>query len=198
MIFNFSTTKYLKQAVLLILTIGCFFTLQSFTVEKEDVKIKDSALTWVGSKVTGSHEGTIELKSGYLTLDNNNLVGGEFVIDMTTIVCTDLSGKGKASIEGHLKSDDFFSVDKFPTASLTILDVKKKGLGQYQVNANITIKGMTQEIMFDAEIKEKTAKAKLVIDRTEFGIIYKSGNFFEELADKAIYDEFKLSIELKF
>lgn len=198
MIFNFSTTKYLKQAVLLILTIGCFFTLQSYTVEKEDVKIKDSALTWVGSKVTGSHEGTIELKSGYLTLDNNNLVGGEFVIDMTTIVCTDLSGKGKASIEGHLKSDDFFSVDKFPTASLTILDVKKKGLGQYQVNANITIKGMTQEIMFDAEIKEKTAKAKLVIDRTEFGIIYKSGNFFEELADKAIYDEFKLSIELKF
>ena len=198
MIFNFSTTKYLKQAVLLILTIGCFFTLQSFTVEKEDVKIKDSALTWVGSKVTGSHEGTIELKSGYLTLDNNILVGGEFVIDMTTIICTDLSGKGKASIEGHLKSDDFFSVDKFPTASLTILDVKKKGLGQYQVNANITIKGMTQEIMFDAEIKEKTAKAKLVIDRTEFGIIYKSGNFFEELADKAIYDEFKLSIELKF
>ena len=198
MIFNFSTTKYLKQAVFLILTIGCFFTLQSYTVEKEDVKIKGSSLTWVGSKVTGSHEGTIELKSGYLTLDNNDLVGGEFVIDMTTIVCTDLSGKGKASIEGHLKSDDFFSVDKFPTASLTILDVKKKGLGQYQVNANITIKGMTQEIMFDAEIKDKTAKAKLVIDRTEFGIIYKSGNFFEELADKAIYDEFKLSIELKF
>ena len=198
MISNFSTAKFFKQVVLLILTIGCFFTLQSFTVEKEDVKIKDSALTWVGSKVTGSHEGTIKLKSGYLTLDNNNLVGGEFVIDMTTIVCTDLSGKGKASIEGHLKSDDFFSVDKFPTASLTILDVKKKGLGQYQVNANITIKGMTQEIMFDAEIKEKTAIAKLVIDRTEFGIIYKSGNFFEELADKAIYDEFKLSIELKF
>ena len=198
MIFNFCTTKYLKQAVFLILTIGCFFTLQSYTVEKEDVKIKGSSLTWVGSKVTGSHEGTIELKSGYLTLDNNDLVGGEFVIDMTTIVCTDLSGKGKASIEGHLKSDDFFSVDKFPTASLTILDVKKKGLGQYQVNANITIKGMTQEIMFDAEIKDKTAKAKLVIDRTEFGIIYKSGNFFEELADKAIYDEFEMSIELKF
>lgn len=198
MIFNFSTTKYLKQPVLLILTIGCFFILQSFTIEKEDVKIKDSALTWVGSKVTGSHEGTIELKSGYLTLDNNDLVGGEFVIDMTTIVCTDLSGKGKAGIESHLKSDDFFSVDEFPTASLTILDVKKRGLDQYQVNANITIKGMTQEIMFDAEIKEKTAKAKLVIDRTEFGIIYKSGNFFEEIADKAIYDEFKLSIELKF
>ena len=198
MISIFSTTKYFKQAVLLILTIGCFFTLQSFTVEKEDVKIKDSALTWVGSKVTGSHEGTINLKSGFLTLENNDLVGGEFIIDMTTIVCTDLSGKGKAGIESHLKSDDFFSVDKFPTASLTIINVKKKDLGQYQVNANITIKGMTQRIMFEVEIKEKTAKANLFIDRTEFGIIYKSGNFFEELADKAIYDEFELSIDLMF
>ena len=198
MISNFSTIKCFKQAVLLIFTIGCFFTLQSFTIEKEDVKVKDSALTWVGSKITGSHEGTISLKSGYLTLDNNDLVGGEFVIDMTTIVCTDLSGKGKVGIESHLKSDDFFSVDKFPNANLTILNVKKKSLGQYQVNANITIKGMTQEIMFDAEIKEKTAKAKIVIDRTLFGIIYKSGNFFEELADKAIYDEFEMSIELKF
>ena len=198
MISIFSTTKYFKQAVLLILTIGCFFTLQSFTVEKEDVKIKDSSLTWVGSKVTGSHEGTINLKSGFLTLEDNDLVGGEFIIDMTTIVCTDLSGKGKASIESHLKSDDFFSVDKFPTASLTIINVKKKDLGQYQVNANITIKGMTQRIMFEVEIKEKTAKANLLIDRTEFGIIYKSGNFFEELADKAIYDEFELSIDLMF
>ena len=198
MISNFSTIKCFKQAVLLIFTIGCFFTIQSFTIEKEDVKVKDSALTWVGSKITGSHEGTISLKSGYLTLDNNDLVGGEFVIDMTTIVCTDLSGKGKVGIESHLKSDDFFSVDKFPNANLTILNVKKKSLGQYQVNANITIKGITQKIMFDAEIKEKTAKAKIVIDRTLFGIIYKSGNFFEELADKAIYDEFEMSIELKF
>ena len=198
MISNFSIIKCFKQAFLLIFTIGCFFTLQSFTIEKEDIKIKNSTLTWVGSKITGSHEGTIDLKSGYLTLDNNDLVGGEFVIDMTTIVCTDLSGKGKASIESHLKSDDFFSVDKFPNASLTILNVEKKNLGQYQVNANITIKGFTQKIVFDAELEEKTANAKLIIDRTLFGIIYKSGNFFEELADKAIYDEFEISIELKF
>ncbi len=198
MISNFFTPKYLKQVVLSTLAIGCFFILQSFNVEKENIKIKDSALMWVGSKVTGSHEGTINLSSGHLILDNNDLVGGEFVIDMTSVVCTDLTGKGKASLEGHLKSDDFFSVNKFPTASLTILNVKKNSLGLYQVNANITIKGITQEIMFDAEIKEKTAKAKLIIDRTEFGIIYKSGNFFKELADKAIYDEFEISVELKF
>ena len=198
MISNFFSPIYLKKVVLSTLAIGCFFILQSFNVEKENIKIKDSTLMWVGSKVTGSHEGTINLSSGHLILDNNDLVGGEFVIDMTSIVCTDLTGKGKASLEGHLKSDDFFSVNKFPTASLTILNVKKNSLGLYQVNANITIKGITQEIMFDAEIKEKTAKAKLIIDRTEFGIIYKSGNFFKELADKAIYDEFEISVELKF
>ena len=198
MISNFFSPIYLKKVVLSTLAIGCFFILQSFNVEKENIKIKDSTLMWVGSKVTGSHEGTINLSSGHLILDNNDLVGGEFVIDMTSVVCTDLTGKGKASLEGHLKSDDFFSVNKFPTASLTILNVKKNSLGLYQVNANITIKGITQEIMFDAEIKEKTAKAKLIIDRTEFGIIYKSGNFFKELADKAIYDEFEISVELKF
>ena len=95
------------------------------------------------------------------------------------------------------KSDDFFSADEFPVATLTILDVKKKSLGQYEVKANITIKGITQKIMFDAEIKENSEN-KLVIDRTEFGIIYKSRNFFKELADKAIYDEFEMSIELKY
>jgi polyisoprenoid-binding protein YceI len=152
----------------------------------------------VGTKVTGSHEGTVNLQSGYLNFDNKDLVGGEFVIDMTSIVCTDLSGKGKASIEGHLKSDDFFSVDDFPSASLKISDVKKQGLGDYMVTADITIKGTTQAITFKTVIEDETAKATLIIDRTEFGIIYKSGNFFEELADKAIYDEFEMTVNLKF
>tara|TARA_Y100000385_G_scaffold207836_1_gene215503 strand:- start:166 stop:765 length:600 start_codon:yes stop_codon:yes gene_type:complete len=193
-----STFKSIKNSLFVVSIIGCFLTLQSFSTIKEDVKIKESTITWIGTKVTGSHDGTVNLESGFLTFDNKDLVGGEFVIDMTSIVCTDLSGKGKAGIESHLKSDDFFSVDEFPSASLTIISVKKKGLDQYQVNANITIKGMTQKISFETTIKDETAKAKLIIDRTEFGIIYKSGNFFEELADKAIYDEFEMSIELKF
>ena len=187
-----------KQAFFIAITIASFLTLQSFAFEKEDVKIKDSNVSWVGSKVTGSHEGTVELKTGYLNFENNALIGGEFVIDMASIVCTDLSGKGKASIEGHLKSDDFFNVDKFPTATLTILNTGKKDLNTYNVSANITIKGITQEITFEAVVEGKTATAKLVIDRTEFGIIYKSGNFFEELADKAIYDDFEMNITLGY
>ena len=193
-----SSTKLLKKSFFTLITIGSLVVLQSFSTVTEDVKIKSSTINWLGSKVTGSHEGTVNLQSGFLKFDNNDLVGGEFVIDMTSIVCTDLSGKGKASIEGHLKSDDFFSVDDFPSASLKISDVKKQSLGDYVVTANITIKGITQAITFKTVIKDKTANATLIIDRTEFGIIYKSGNFFEELADKAIYDEFEMTVNLKF
>ena len=193
-----SSIQLLKKSIFATLTIGSFIVLQSFSTITEDVKIKGSTINWVGTKVTGSHEGTVNLQSGYLNFDNKDLVGGGFVIDMTSIVCTDLSGKGKASIEGHLKSDDFFSVDDFPSASLKISDVKKLGLGDYMVTADITIKGTTQAITFKTVIEDETAKATLIIDRTEFGIIYKSGNFFEELADKAIYDEFEMTVNLKF
>jgi len=197
-IFNFLSLNKIKQPLFILIAIGCSLVLQSFSIEKEDTKIKNSTVVWVGSKVTGSHEGTVDLKSGSLEFDNKVLTGGEFVIDMSSIICTDLSGKGKASIERHLKSDDFFSVEEFPTANLKIVNVKKKGLDNYLVSANITIKDVTQVIEFEATVKGETAQAKLVIDRTEFGIIYKSGNFFEELADKAIYDEFEMTIQLKF
>lgn len=197
-IFNFLSLNKIKQPLFILIAIGCSLVLQSFSIEKEDTKIKNSTVVWVGSKVTGSHEGTVDLKSGSLEFDNKVLTGGEFVIDMSSIICTDLSGKGKASIERHLKSDDFFSVEEFPTANLKIVNVKKKGLDNYLVSANITIKDVTQVIEFETTVKGETAQAKLIIDRTEFGIIYKSGNFFEELADKAIYDEFEMTIKLKF
>jgi len=197
-IFNFLSLNKIKQPLFILIAIGCSLVLQSFSIEKEDTKIKNSTVVWVGSKVTGSHEGTVDLKSGSLEFDNKVLTGGEFVIDMSSIICTDLSGKGKASIERHLKSDDFFSVEEFPTANLKIVNVKKKGLDNYLVSANITIKDVTQVIEFETTVKGETAQAKLIIDRTEFGIIYKSGNFFEELADKAIYDEFEMTILLNF
>ena len=95
-------------------------------------------------------------------------------------------------------SDDFFGVEKHPYAYLNIVDAIR-GVGEnYKIVAIIEIKGITKKISFDAKVNNKSAKAKIVIDRTEFGIIYKSGNFFKEIADKAIYDDFELSIDLRF
>ena len=108
----------------------------SFTkivTEKKEIKIENSQVVWKGYKVTGSHEGTILLKSGYLSFQENILIGGEFEIDMTTINTTDLEGEYKGKLEGHLKSDDFFGVENFPSATLVFTNVAPKGKNSYNV-----------------------------------------------------------------
>tara|TARA_B100001741_G_scaffold308233_1_gene304148 strand:+ start:10796 stop:11392 length:597 start_codon:yes stop_codon:yes gene_type:complete len=196
--FLFQKFSPLKQVSFFVLFFISLISLQSFASVDGKIMIKESKIIWEGSKVTGSHEGTVNLESGFLNFKNEGLIGGEFVLDMTSIVCTDLSGKGKASLENHLKNADFFDVNNYPTAELIILGTERISKEEYTIKAEITIKEITQKIAFNAKIDRKMARANLVIDRTLFGIIYKSGNFFKELADKAIYDEFKMKIELVF
>ena len=196
--FLFQKLNLLKQVSFFVLFFISLVSLQGYASVNEKKLIKESKIVWKGSKVTGYHEGTVNLKSGFLFFKNEGLVGGEFVLDMTSIVCTDLSGKGKTGLENHLKNADFFDVNNYPTAELIVLGTEKISEQEYTIKAEITIKEITQKIAFKAKIERKKASAKLVIDRTLFGIIYKSGNFFKELADKAIYDEFEMGIELVF
>lgn len=181
----------------LILTTGL-----SLNQPTEVVEITESAITWKGHKVTGSHQGTIDLKSGDLTYDENgNLTGGAITIDMTTIKCTDLSGGGAGKLEGHLKSDDFFGTANFPTASLAITNVSPKGTpGDYKVTADLTIKETTKSIKFYANVAKtggmKVATADLKVDRTDFDVRYGSGSFFDNLGDKTIYDEFDINVKI--
>jgi len=186
--------KTVKSAIVLaIATASSAFNNPS--VEK--VEVKNSTITWTGKKVTGKHHGTIELQSGSLLMDGDEIVGGEFVIDMTSITVTDLTGEYKDKLEGHLNSDDFFGVNNFPTASLKVIKATKKG-NVYTVNGNITIKGVTEPITFDLEKNGTTATTKLTVDRTKFGIRYGSGSFFDNLGDSTIYDNFELEIALNF
>ncbi|MGB3144439.1 MAG: YceI family protein, partial [Maribacter sp.] len=101
--------------------------------EKKEVKVSESTVTWKGYKVTGSHEGLIQLESGHLEMDGDKLTGGEFVVDMSTLVATDLEGESKGKLEGHLKSDDFFGVEKHPTAKLVFTSVKPMNKNSYTV-----------------------------------------------------------------
>lgn len=178
--------------MLLALSVG----LQSFT-PNDTIKVKTSTVEWKGEKVVGSHEGTISLKSADLIYDNKKLKGGNFVMDMSTIVCTDLSGEYKNKLEGHLKSDDFFSVQKFPTSSLTIKKVSKVQDNRYNISAELTIKGISKAIDFTAEEVENRLNATIKIDRTDFDIRYGSGSFFENLGDNMIYDEFEIKLSLE-
>ncbi|CAN0604191.1 unnamed protein product, partial [Ectocarpus sp. 12 AP-2014] len=102
--------------------------------EKKEVKVSESKVTWKGYKVTGSHDGNINLKSGHLEMKGKKLVGGEFVVDMTSIAVTDLeAGKGKEKLEGHLKSADFFGVESNPTSKLVFTSVKPMNDNSYTV-----------------------------------------------------------------
>jgi polyisoprenoid-binding protein YceI len=185
----------LKSAAIVVLALSfASFT----TIFKKEVKVKESTITWKGHKVTGSHEGNITLSDGTLSFENDQLVGGNFTIDMTTISVNDLeAGKGKEKLEGHLKSDDFFGTSNHSTAVLKITNVDGKD-GNYKVTGDLTIKGKTHPITFDMILNEDTATAKLKVDRTKYDIKYGSASFFDGLKDKAIYDEFDLNVTLKF
>jgi polyisoprenoid-binding protein YceI len=123
------------------------------------VSPEQSKLTWLAKKVTGEHSGTINVTSGSLALDNKVLKGGSFELDTKTIAVTDLTDKEtNAKLLGHLKSDDFFAVEKFGKANFNITSVQSTGAGTYDVKGKLTIKGITNEISFPATVKQEGTK----------------------------------------
>ncbi|MFT6334413.1 MAG: polyisoprenoid-binding protein YceI [Saprospiraceae bacterium] len=184
------------------------FTLVSFSLTAandnptpitKSVNVETSVINWTGKKVTGQHSGDIKIKEGSLSFEGGKLIGGSFVIDMNSMKCTDLQGKSAKKLEGHLMSDDFFGIPNHPTATLEITKVKEsKKSGNYEVTANITIKGITKTIIFETTVGANNATANVIINRTDFDIKYGSGSFFDNLGDKTIYDDFELALDLKF
>jgi polyisoprenoid-binding protein YceI len=152
------------------LVIVAFMTFSFTTAEgdKKEIKLENSTVVWKGYKVTGSHEGTISIKSGHLIF------------------------------EGHLKSNDFFGVEEFPTAALSFKTVTAVGKNAYDVTGDITIKGKTETVLFTVSVYGSKANVSLKIDRTKYGVRYGSTSFFDGLKDKAIYDEFDLVADLEF
>jgi polyisoprenoid-binding protein YceI len=166
---------------------------------KKAVDVSKSNITWTASKVTGKHFGNVKIKSGTVEVDGNKLIGGNFVVDMTSLTVEDLQGKGKENLENHLKSDDFFSIANFGEATLKITKVTAKAMaGDYIVDADLTIKGVKSPVKFDAKLDGSMATAKIKIDRTKYDIKYRSGNYFQDLGDKLIYDEFDLEVNLAY
>ncbi len=188
----------IKSVFILAIAFGAVSFTNSILVKKID--IKSSTINWTGKKVVGSHNGTIKLKSGFLEMDNDQLTGGEFVVDMTSINVTDLTGDSKGKLEGHLKSEDFFGIANNPTAKLVITKVTKNADTKtgYNVDGNLTIKEITKPIKFNMLVSNNTATTNLNIDRTKYDVRYGSGSFFDNLGDKAIEDNFELDVTLKF
>ena len=162
------------------------------------VNAENSVIKWKGEKVTGFHEGIINIKTANLTFDKGDLTGGEIIIDMSTIECTDLSGPYKNKLEEHLNSSDFFNITEYPISSLKITDCQKVSENLFKVVADLTIKNVTESVQFETELLKNVATADLIIDRTKFDIKYSSGSFFKNLGDKMIYDNFSISVSINY
>ena len=162
--------------------------------QKFDIVVAQSNIDWVGRKVTGAHNGTIALKDGELTLTDGQLTAGKFTIDTTSIKILDVTDPAtNAQFAGHLASDDFFSSEKYPEAVFEIREVLKN-----HVEGVLTIKGIAKPVGFDASVRVEgdvlKATGKIVIDRTDYEMKFRSGNFFKDLGDTLIYNDFNLDV----
>ena len=181
-------------------TLTVLFSLGTITSfgQNKNINVEKSSIDWVGKKVTGQHNGSINFQKGVLVFKNDKLAGGNFIVDMSSITVLDLTGEWKGKLEGHLNSDDFFGTEKFKTSNLVFKKIKDKGNGLYTITADLTIKDITNSIVFDIKVNETNANATFVVDRTKFNIKYGSSSFFDSLGDKAIYDNFELKVNIKY
>lgn len=191
--------KIFLSAFISVITLIAFATKPH--VDHIKVNTKTSTVKWIGSKISDSHEGTVNIMDGTLHIEHGSLVGGEFNIDMSSIACTDIESPKKNNyFVSHLKNEDFFNVKSFPLVSIKITNAVKGTGNSYKIVADLTIKGITNSISFAADVKVNglnyLAEANIKIDRTKWDIKYKSGNFFKDLGDKIILDEIVFDVFL--
>lgn len=166
--------------------------------QKVEVNRAASSVKWTGKKIGGSHHGAINLKSGYLEFNNDQITGGKVIIDMNSLSNEDLEDEGyNQKLVGHLKSDDFFGVDKFPYSSFEVTSATKFSNGKATVSGKLSIKGKTENISFDVVKNGSAYIAKVDVDRSKFDVRYGSDSFFDNLGDKVIDDIFTLDIKLQ-
>jgi polyisoprenoid-binding protein YceI len=182
------------------IAIALFVAVASISVNAQTKKIdvKTSTIKWVGKNLTGEHSGTVNFKDGAVVFKGKKLTGGSFTVDMTSLTSTDLTGEYQGKLNGHLKADDFFGTEKFPTAKLVFKTIGAKTTDVYTVTADLTIKRITKPVTFDVAVSGNSATTAFKVDRTKYDIKSGSGNFFEGLGDKTINDDFELAVVLKF
>ncbi|HKJ42996.1 MAG TPA: YceI family protein [Sunxiuqinia sp.] len=190
----------MKNKKMLAMVLLSFVSAPNVIAEKLNVDTKESSVKWLGKKVTGEHYGSIAVKEGTLKVSDGEIKGGKIFIDMQSIENKDLTdAEYNQKLVGHLKSEDFFSVEKFPTAELVLTDVENRGDG-YDFTGDLTIKGITHPVQFSGtSTTEKDGikvEGSLTVNRSKYNVRYGSKSFFANLGDKVIYDDFKLDFVL--
>ncbi len=181
-----------SKYILILITVLGSVTLMAQT---QNISSDDAVLKWAASKVGGSHNGTIALKEGHLKWDHDKITTGKFVVDMKSITNTDIENADyNKKLVDHLVSDDFFGADEYPEAVLEITESTPFEDGKSKVKADLTIRGITHPIEFEAVKENDRLHAMLTIDRSKYDVKFRSKSFFKNLGDKLIYDDFTLEI----
>ena len=189
-----TTFKFIITITLTLISISFSYS-QSLTANKTQ-----SLIRWYGEELTGkTHFGNLSFKEGRIELQDGLIIGGNFVVNMTSLSVEDLSGGAKARLEGHLRSDDFFSVDKYPEATLKISQKAKVEGDVQKLYGELTIKGIKHAVDFSIIlVDKKTATANLTFDRSKYNVRFRSGSFFENLGDKLILDDIRMEVRLQW
>jgi polyisoprenoid-binding protein YceI len=189
-------SKKMKQ-ITIVAIVFLMFSGHALLAQKSEVNQEKSTIKWEGKKIGTNHHGEIQLKSGYLEVQNNEITDGVFVVDMTTISNIDLENENmNQKLVGHLKSEDFFGVEKYPTSTLQVTESSKFVNGKATITGNITIKGKTEPVSFEVVRNNNEFSAKILIDRSKFDVRYGSNSFFDNLGDRAIDNIFTLEVQL--
>ncbi|TDD97022.1 YceI family protein [Flavobacterium cellulosilyticum] len=188
----------MKNLKSITLALVVFIATATASAQTKKIDATKSKIEWLAKKVTGQHNGVVSFKDGALVFKGQKLVGGSFTVDMTSLTATDLTGEYLGKLNGHLKSEDFFSTEKFPTSTLVFKKIGAKAKDVYTVTADLTIKGTTNPVTFDITVNGNAATTTFNVDRTKYDIKYGSKSFFESIGDKAINDEFELKVTLNF
>ena len=176
----------------------CFINIYLFGQNK-NINLQLSKIKWTGKEITTKiHYGSLKFISGNILFDNDEIVGGEFIVDMLSLLNEDLSGRSKDYLENHLRSEDFFSVEEFPRSLLKMTSVEKIDGNKYKVKGDLTIKGITKPTDFELSLNNEGAVVNMVFDRSKFDVKHRSSSFFSNLGDKLIYDDIELKVSLYF
>lgn len=165
------------------------------------VNVDSSTIKWTGKEITtDSHYGTLGLKQGAVEVSSAGIVRGNVVVDMNSIQCLDMSGRGKTKLEGHLRSDDFFGVQSYPEAALSFTSLSAETSGEIHFTGDLTIKNITHPITFSGLIHQSgnnySATINFSFDRTLYDVKYRSGKYFKDLGDKLILDDIDISAKI--
>jgi polyisoprenoid-binding protein YceI len=186
----------MKKTIIVILAAFLAFGITGYAQDYKVVTDK-STVRWTGKKVGKDHTGKIALKEGSFTLKNGKFTSGQFVIDMNAMTNEDIAdAEWNAKLVGHLKSDDFFSVEKFPLSTLKIRESTKFDKDEATITADLTIKGITHPVTFKVKRIGDVFQASVVFDRSKYDVKYASGKFFSSLGDNAIDDMIPIDVTL--